>query len=385
MTAGHTLVARLDSDGDVLLASPAIRAVAHGSDRVTLLVSPSGEQAAHLLPGVDEVLVWRCPWTGFDPPPVDAGEVEQLVRTLRVAHVDQAVIMTSFHQSPLPLALLLRLADVRTVVASSEDYPGSLLDVRHPPGGPHEVQRGLSLAAAAGFASPDGDHLRLRSPLPGPPPELRPVEGTGFVTVHATASVPARAPSPARTARLVAALREAGRPVVLTGTAQDQAVTERVRRVADDLAEPGAAPMVDLTGRTTFAQLASVLQRADCLVTGNTGPAHLAAAVGTPVVSLFAPVVDAEAWRPWGVPSVVLGDQHAPCAGTRARTCPVPGHPCLDGIAPDAVVRAVEQLVARPPTSPEVGHRNGRRCPGSGEVGGHGPALPRRGSEGVPA
>jgi ADP-heptose:LPS heptosyltransferase len=113
-----------------------------------------------------------------------------------------------------------------------------------------------------------------------------------------------------------------------------------------------AAPLLDHTDRTTFAELASVLRLVDALVCGNTGPAHLAAAVGTPVVSLFAPVVSATAWRPWGVPCVVLGDQQARCAGSRARSCPVPGHPCLDGIAPQAVVAAVEQLSG--PTTPSA-------------------------------
>ena len=77
---------------------------------------------------------------------------------------------------------------------------------------------------------------------------------------------------------------------------------------------------------------------------GNTGPAHLAAAVGTPVVSLFAPVVPAGRWAPWRVRSVVLGDQAAACAGTRARECPVPGHPCLTGVAPADVADAVTRL-----------------------------------------
>ncbi|MGO1336752.1 MAG: glycosyltransferase family 9 protein, partial [Cellulosimicrobium funkei] len=65
---------------------------------------------------------------------------------------------------------------------------------------------------------------------------------------------------------------------------------------------------------------------------------------GTPVVSLFAPVVPAERWAPWGVPTVLLGDQEAACRGTRARVCPVPGHPCL-GVDPDDVVAAVDRLV----------------------------------------
>jgi ADP-heptose:LPS heptosyltransferase len=66
--------------------------------------------------------------------------------------------------------------------------------------------------------------------------------------------------------------------------------------------------------------------------------------VGTPVVSLFSPVVPAARWRPWGVPHVLLGDQEAPCAGSRARVCPVPGHPCLDGVPVAEVVAAVERL-----------------------------------------
>jgi ADP-heptose:LPS heptosyltransferase len=80
------------------------------------------------------------------------------------------------------------------------------------------------------------------------------------------------------------------------------------------------------------------------VVVGNTGPAHLAAAVGTPVVSLFAPVVPAVRWRPWKVPHLLLGRQDAPCAGSRARTCPVPGHPCLDEVTVEEVVAAVERL-----------------------------------------
>lgn len=327
----RALVARLDSDGDVLLAGPAVRAVAAGADSVTLLVSPSGEQAARLLPGVDEVVVWDCPFTGFAPPPVDADDTLALVERLR-GH-DVAVVLTSFHQSPLPLALLLRLAGVPRIVASSTDYPGSLLDVRHPPGGPHEVQRGLSLAAAAGFPLPGGDDDRLRlretpaTTLDGP-----------YVVLHPSASVPARAPSPEHAARLVAALAAAGHRVVVTGGPADVALAARVAGTGG----------TSIAGRTTFAELAGVLAGASALVCGNTGPAHLAAAVGTPVVSLFAPVVAASAWAPWGVPVVLLGDQSARCAGSRARSCPIEGHPCLGSITPEQVVRAVEQVAPVP-------------------------------------
>jgi ADP-heptose:LPS heptosyltransferase len=88
-----------------------------------------------------------------------------------------------------------------------------------------------------------------------------------------------------------------------------------------------------------------VLRGAEVLAVGNTGPAHLAAAVGTPVVSLFSPVVPLVRWAPHTAARVVLGDQSAACAGSRARACPLRGHPCLAGVDPAAVVAAVEQLV----------------------------------------
>jgi heptosyltransferase-3 len=90
--------------------------------------------------------------------------------------------------------------------------------------------------------------------------------------------------------------------------------------------------------------LAAVLEAADAVVVGNTGPAHVAAAVGTPVVSLFAPVVPVERWRPWGVPVRVLGDQQAACRGTGARDCPVAGHPCLSSVRASDVADAVDEL-----------------------------------------
>jgi len=58
--------------------------------------------------------------------------------------------------------------------------------------------------------------------------------------------------------------------------------------------------------------------------------------------------VSAQRWAPYGVPMVLLGDQQAPCRDTRARDCPVPGHPCLGVITPAAVTAAVASLVGVP-------------------------------------
>ena len=331
----HVLAVRLDSEGDVLLAGPAIRALAAGADRVTLLCGPRGRQAAGLLPGVDEVIAWHAPWIDPEPEPVSREALDALVAQIAARAVDRAVILGSFHQSPLPTALALRLAGVPWIGATSVDYPGSLLDLRHRISDDvHEVERSLDLAAAAGFPLPPGDDGRLRVRHAAPPPGAPP-----YVVVHPGASVTARAWAPERNAQLVAALAAAGRRVLVTGAPSERELTAFV----------AAAGGEDVGGATGFAGLATLLAGADAVVVGNTGPAHLAAAVGTPVVSLFAPTVPAVRWRPWKVPHELLFVD-VPCAGCRARECPVDGHPCLSGITATDALAAVERLApAREP------------------------------------
>ncbi|MFE6281659.1 glycosyltransferase family 9 protein [Streptomyces sp. NPDC057877] len=333
----RALVVRLDSFGDVLLAGPAVRAVAARADSVTLLCGPLGAPAARLLPGVDDVVVWDAPWAGFAPPPVRRAEVTELIDRL---DADTALVLTSFHQSPLPTALLLRLAGVAHIAADSEDYPGSLLDVRHHRAPhAHEVEAALELAEAAGFPPVDDGLPRVL-----PPPDTTALTGPEpYVVLHPGASVPARAWSAERCAEAVGELAAAGHRVVVTGGTGERELTARVAGGAG--AGRSGPPVLDLGGRTDAPALAGVLARAAAVVTGNTGPAHLAAAVGTPVVSLFAPVVPAERWRPYGVPYVLLGDQDAPCAGSRARVCPVPGHPCLETVTAYDVLAAVEKVM----------------------------------------
>jgi len=327
------LAVRLDSAGDLLLTGPALRALAAGSDRLLLLTGPRARGVAGLLPGVDDVLVWHCPWIDPEPRQVARDEIETLVSRIAAYEVDRAVVFTSFHQSPLPTALLLRMAGVRHVAAISDDYPGALLDIRHRTGDDqHEVERALDLARAAGFELPAGDRGLLAVERPLPEPAGRPPEP--YVVVHPGTSVPARGWFPDRWAALVDLLVASGRPVVVTGGADEVELTRQVTA-------PGA---IDLGGRTTWAELAWVVAHADVVVVGNTGPAHLAAAVGTPVVSLFAPTVPARCWAPYGVPTILLGDQQAICRNSRVTRCPYPGHPCLASVVPEAVLRAVEQL-----------------------------------------
>jgi histidinol-phosphate phosphatase family protein len=373
--ARTVLVVRSDSAGDVLVTGPAIRAVAHGSERVVMLCGPRGRAAAELLPGVDELIEWRLPWIDPSPGPVESAGIAALTERIRATGADEAVVFTSFHQSALPLALVLRLAGIERITAISEDYPGSLLDVRHRvPENLPEPERARSVAAAAGFGLPPGDDGRLMVNVSAPP-------AGRYVVVHPGASVEARACPPALMRRIAETLTAAGHRVVVTGGPSERRLA---RSVGDDAgpmdlpelarllagascvvvgntgpAHLAAAPSeraltalvagedgIDLGGRTDFGGLADVLAHADCVVVGNTGPAHLAAAVGTPVVSLFAPTVPYGKWGPYRVPAVRLGRADAGCRDTRATTCPVPGHPCLATIEPDEVAAAAGRFIS---------------------------------------
>jgi len=350
------LVVRLDSMGDVLVSGPAIRAVAAAADHLTLLTGPLGEAAGRLLPGVDEVLVWSCPWIANPAPRVSPADVGELVERLGRLRLDEAVILTSFHQSPLPTALLLRLAGVPRVVASSEDYPGSLLDLRLPVAGAGpEPERMLATVRAAGFELPPGDDGKLAVRLPPAAIPLPAMPPSPYLVVHPGTTAAARSYPAERWAETVRLLSGAGWPVVVTGSTSERELTAGIVAAADTglPARDGQPAVLDLAGALDLAELARLLAGAQAVLVANTGPAHLAAAVGTPVVSLFSPVVPAERWAPYGVSVVLLGDQDAACRNTRRTVCPVPGHPCLAGVEPVAVLSAVQRLV-RQQTSPSL-------------------------------
>jgi ADP-heptose:LPS heptosyltransferase len=334
----RVLVARTDGLGDVLLTGPAVRAVAASSALVTMLVGRGAAPAAHRLPGVRDVECARLPWIDAEPQPVSRAAFDALVAKIERGRYDEAIIFTSFHQSALPLALACRLARVPRVVAISDDYPGSLLDVRHHvPDDIHEVERNLSLVRAAGYEPPPGDDTRLALTLTLTGSRRR----DGFVAVHPGASVPARTLAPRRWRAVVAALASNGTRVVVTGAVSDTALT---RFVSHDM----PATVSDCGGTTDFDAMATLLARADAVVVGNTGPAHIAAAVGTPVVSVFAPTVPAVRWHPWMVPHVLLGDHEISCRDCRSRACPYVNQPCLASVTPADVVEAVAQLHPTP-------------------------------------
>ena len=133
--------------------------------------------------------------------------------------------------------------------------------------------------------------------------------------------------------------------IVLVGGQSD-------RRIAQEVLEhERPAGVIDFTGMLNISELAVVLGSADLFVGADSGPAHLAAAVGRPVVVLFSGTNNPEQWRPRGE-QVTVVRHPVECSPCHARRCPLPNHPCMRGLTPSSVARAVDKQLRRSLTSP---------------------------------
>ncbi len=121
--------------------------------------------------------------------------------------------------------------------------------------------------------------------------------------------------------------------VVLVGADQDRAIAQQV------LAGGALRGVVDWTGKLTVHSLAALLQRADLLIGADSGPAHLAAAVGTPVVAIFSGTNNPHQWSPWGTEVELVRNQPA-CSPCHRQSCPLADHPCMVGVQPASVAQA---------------------------------------------
>lgn len=343
-TARRVLAVRLDNLGDVLVTTPAIHAIRESlpAAEITLLASPVGAQAGFLNPDVDDVIVYQAPW--MDPwktLPQDSEREQRAIRTVREQQFDAAVIFSSFRQSPLPAAYLCYLADIPLRLAASIDGPGSLLTTRHkhPEGMMHEVERGLDLVGAVGLTTRDPD-LVLQVPEDERAYAAGLLAGAQrpLVVVHPGCSMPARTYPWEMYAKVADLLVERlGATVALTGAETEWDLVARIR-------ERMHHPALDLAGVLSFPTLCGLLSIADLVVTNNTGPMHIAAAVKTPVVALFALTNPPEQWGPWRVPHRQLYHD-VPCRLCYSRVCPYQQE-CLRLVTPDMVLEAAQDLLA---------------------------------------
>jgi len=106
--------------------------------------------------------------------------------------------------------------------------------------------------------------------------------------------------------------------------------------------------VVDWTGHLRLAELAALLEECDLFVGADSGPAHLAAAVGAPVIVLWSGTNDRRQWQPYGERVRVIGHE-VPCQPCHRQACRWADHPCMNGLRPDYVLAAVAEVLAATP------------------------------------
>lgn len=349
------LAVRLDNLGDVLLATPAIHAIKTSlpEAEITLLAGPVGAQAGLLNPDLADVIVYEAPWVDpWSRLPHDSERERRVIEALRAEQFDAAVIFTSYRQSSLPAAYFCYLADIPLRLAASIDGPGSLLTTRHrhPDWPMHEVERGLDLVGAVGFSTTETD-LVLRVPLRASrrakrwlaslSDPLKSARQDPLVVVHPGCSMPARTYPLDQFKEVVALLADwFDAHVIVTGSDDER---DLVAAITDDLPLSIRGSVQPMAGDFSFAEFAALIQAADLIVTNNTGPMHMASALKTPVVALFALTNPPEQWGPWRVPHRLL-NHDVPCRICYSRICPF-GHECLRLVSPEQVVSAAAEIL----------------------------------------
>lgn len=347
LQAERVLLVRLDNLGDVLMTTPAMAAVRRSlpNARLTLLASRSGAAAVPHLPMLDDAIVYQAPWVQGGEHDVSGEADRRLLERVVAERYDAAIIFTVATQSALPAALLCRQAGIPLCLGHSRENPYRLMShwVSEPdtvqPGMRHEVQRQLDLVDHVGYAavaqpltfavrSHDKTTARrkLAQAIGGDPGR--------YVLVHPGATATSRRYSASAFGQAAAQISASGLAVVfLGGPAEAGLIDEAVA----SMRAAGVGQAVVLPSDLSLGELAALIAEAAVLVANNSAPAHLAAAVGTPVVDLYA--LTNPQHTPWMARSTVLSHD-VPCRNCLRSVCPMGHHHCLTKISPGAVAEA---------------------------------------------
>lgn len=352
------LLVRLDNIGDVVLLSPALRAIraALPDADLALLASPAGAQGAALLPEVDRVIEHRASWQQLTPGAVPPEDELALVERLRAEAFDAAIIFTSFSQSPIAPAYACYLAGIPIRAAYAPDaFTGEVIThpvpiealQDHQALEDHQADRAVHLVRALGFEAPDTS-LSVHIPDDAHASADRLLRAAGiedgapFVALVPGASAPARRYARDRFALVARGLAAQGAgarrlPVLVLGSDRETALAGELE------AEAGAFEVISFAGRTSLLVMAAVIARASLVIANNSLALHLADALGVPVVSTYAGTDPAGYWEPRRVPHRLLS-RPVPCSPCFRVECDR-GHECLD-IEPREVIAAAESLLA---------------------------------------
>ena len=312
----RVLVVRTGAIGDVVNALVFAAALKDGWPGVEIawVAHPLVVPLLEGNPAVDRVHVWER-GSGL-------GGLRRLVREIRAERYDLAVDLQRLQKS----AFVARASGARRVLghdrARTKELAWLWTRERVAPGDrrAHMVSQYLEFARHLGLQAesprwplPDlGNARRVAQELLGP---CAPDASNRIVALNLGASKPANRWPTERFAALADRITEERRArVVLTGSPADRAACDEV------LAALRHAEPLDLVGRTGLLDLAAVLESADCVVTADTGPMHIAVAVGTPVIAVFGPA-DPSRTGPFGAGHVILREpawdgRHLPEAST---------------------------------------------------------------------
>ncbi len=341
------LCIRLDYLGDVLMCTPAMRAIKQSvpGASVTLLTSRSGAAACPFIPEVDSVIEYAAPWMKSSTPHGADSDME-FIRLLRSYAFDAAIIFTSYSQSALPAAQLCYLAGIPIRVAHCRENPYQLLtdwvaDTEPHQHVRHEVRRQLDLIETVGcrtdeeklsFSIRDSDKTWMREHLQA----IGVNANRPWILMHPGATAASRRYPLRHWTRVIQELGgKLGYTVVLTGDAGEAAMIDELRVASGSVAH-------SLAGQLDLGQLGAAIALARIVISNNTGPAHMASAIGTPLVDLYA--LTNPQHTPWQVEHRVLF-YDVPCRFCYKSICPQQHHDCLSKVEPMQVVEAAQSLL----------------------------------------
>jgi ADP-heptose:LPS heptosyltransferase len=333
----HILVSRTDKIGDLLLSLPVFQSLkeAFPQTRLTALVSSYAKEIVQGHPAIDGVEVVEKEESPFRL----ASRFKKMNVDILIALYPRVSIVSAAWLAGVPERIGTAYRWYSFLLTEKIKVHRSIADR-------HEVEYNLDLIKPLGVTS---FARKIQLPLTAGDRDFAkdllkekgiPFDGH-YVAVHPGHRGSALNWKPKRYAEIIGKLIQKGQRVVLTAGAEE---TELVSLVSTFLSAQGAKQKpVLLIGECTLKQLAAVYERADCFLSGSTGTMHLAAAMGTPTVSLFCPIPETTPvrWGPWGNESTVLTPKNTECADCRTGHCQK--HDPMDDISVDEVYRAMEK------------------------------------------
>lgn len=304
----NLLCIRLDNMGDLLMSNPAIRALKKTFNcRITVLTSPRAQGITDFMPEIDDTIVYDVPWVKTDQH-IDADSITEIVKVLQERQFDAVVMFTVFSQNPLPVALLAYMAKIPLRLAYCRENPYQLLTHWVPEKEPytfirHQVQRDLELVKAVG-ASIEDDSICIRRSIDVSASLEKKFSDAGvdikrpWLVLHAGVSERKREyPAHLWTEAASMIRNQLGYQIILTGTENERALTDKIKEGAGD-------GLYSLAGVFDLEEFILLVRQTPVVVSVNTATIHIAAAVQTPVVVLYA--LTNPQHTPWKVLSKVL-------------------------------------------------------------------------------